>query len=596
MRRISFRNKLFLSYSVVMFSIVVFVLSFFYVYTSRSIETREQENLSRLAQKTVSELDNLFADMDKIALYASTNPNVRSAFQDFSMQKLPTISLEVRIANILSSISVPNSASRFRVSMYNRNANFITMGISTNPQMSNALLESAAYPQWYDALPVVRNGRSIYSHTDDWSKSETPYISVLREVYSQATHLPTGVVQVQAPYILLQNILGNVGADTSAYLLCFEHEQAAYPQVVCADQGEEVRTIVSQRAFSGTTKQSIYCMQPSVYSDWMLILTEPRTKANQLIQPLLILVALLGASTLGLGALFVYIISWEVTRPLRQLSANIENVSLHNLSLQIPNELGRDELAQINDAFKNMFTCLEGSMNEVVQLKAHELQAHMVALQSQMDPHFLFNVIAVIKAMSHEKCNDDIEKVCDYLSDTLRYVSTYSDTSVPLGRELENAENYLRIMKYRFEEKLDYHLEIEPAVWFEPTSVLKLSLQPLLENCFQHAFADKQPPWKIIVRACVYDDRWEASVQDNGNGISSQTVESLFKQAEEFIRQPSEQLLALKLGGMGLVNTLVRLKLRYREQMVFRIETPETGGTIITIGGVYDDTGASGRG
>ena len=299
----------------------------------------------------------------------------------------------------------------------------------------------------------------------------------------------------------------------------------------------------------------------------------------------LIFVVIIGLSILAVGIASVYWISHEVTRPLRQLSENIENVSLSNLSLQIPNAAGRDEFVQINESFEHMFACLENSMNEVVQLKAHELKAHMLALQSQMDPHFMFNVISVIKAMSHENDNDDIDKVCDYMADTLRYVSSYRDTDVPLGKELENAENYLHLMKYRFEDKLQYTMEIDPTVLFEDAQIPKLSLQPLIENCFQHAFGHQPPPWNITVRGSIHNGMWRISVQDNGEGISPEVVERLYAQADEFIRQPSDRLLTLKVGGMGLVNTLVRLKLRYKDKMIFNIETAPDGGSIITIGG-----------
>lgn len=580
----TFRNRLVISFSLLVVSLVAVTVLFFFFYTYRDIETRAQENLGRLAQRTANELESLFSEMDKLSIYISTNPGVSRAFQDFSKESLPSIALEVRILNILSSVSVPNSASRFRVSLFNHNANFITTGVNTEIRVVNDILQSDGYRDWYAALPVQRNRRQLYSHKDYWSSASLPYVSVLREIYSSVLRSPTGIVQVQAPYAMLEDILSFGDNGTEAYLILDPTQPPCYPYGLSPEQQQESFDILQQNASLGTTSLNLYCTQLSE-SGWTLILTEPRYNSTRLVQSLLLVLATLGVCMAGMGILFVCFVSWEVTRPLRQLGRSIDQVSLSNLSLQIPNTSGRDELTQLNDSFKNMFACLESSMNEIVQTKAHELQAHMVALQSQMDPHFLFNVIAIIKAMSHEKCNDDIEKVCDYLSDTLRYTSSYQDTLVPLGKELDNAENYLRIMQYRFEEKLCYRIEPDASALLQQANIPKLSLQPLLENCFQHAFAQKQPPWRITVQASIEGDIWRITVRDNGHGITAETIAQLEKKAAEFIAQPSEQILSLKLGGMGLLNTLVRLRLRYKEQMIFQIVTLPQGGSAITIGG-----------
>jgi len=370
--------------------------------------------------------------------------------------------------------------------------------------------------------------------------------------------------------------------------------KTGYPAAASEKEWELCLAAVSADIPTGKLNGKIYSMQASSFAGWTLLLVQPAETSANLVRPLLLVLLMMGISLLVVGGVCVAVVSWQVTRPLRALSENIKKVSPKNLTLHIPNNAGRDELAEINTAFDDMFICLQNSMDEVVRLKAHEVQAHMVALQSQMNPHFLFNVISGIKAMSYEHNYREIDRICDYMANTLRYISSYSDTLVPIGSELENAEDYLQIMRFRFGVRLSYDISADANILVTPTLIPKLCVQPLLENCFQHAFRDKLCPWSIHVAACIDGEQWRVTVTDNGAGIAPETVEQLLKRADEFLKQPSERLMEMTPGGMGLVNTIVRLRLRYKQDMIFEVTYPPEGGTCITIGGlVQHDTNSS---
>ena len=113
----------------------------------------------------------------------------------------------------------------------------------------------------------------------------------------------------------------------------------------------------------------------------------------------------------------------------------------------------------------------------------------MIALQSQVNPHFICNILTIIKAMSKEQDTEKIGQICDYLARMLRYISAYDEEGVPMREEITDAETYLNLMKIRYEGLFDYELYINSKLDIDAFRVPKLFLQPLLELSLIHIWA-----------------------------------------------------------------------------------------------------------
>ena len=116
----------------------------------------------------------------------------------------------------------------------------------------------------------------------------------------------------------------------------------------------------------------------------------------------------------------IFVITRKATQPLQELTDSVRQVSLSNLSLEMDFSDYPDEISGLNEAFAKMFQRLQQSMDEVVRMQAYEARANMIALQAQMDPHFLYNTLTVIKALSREGNTRQIALTCDYLVKMLR--------------------------------------------------------------------------------------------------------------------------------------------------------------------------------
>lgn len=215
-------------------------------------------------------------------------------------------------------------------------------------------------------------------------------------------------------------------------------------------------------------------------------------------------------------------------------------------------------------------------MDELIVTRSHEMKTHFLALQFQIDLHLIHNTLALIDAYARDGSMSRITDVTSHLSGILRYISSFNDSLVPIGRELAHVESYLALMKRRYESQLEYIVESDKVFDLDIT-VPKLILQPIVENAFYHGFKGKLPPWLIEISTYTEGDLWYIAIQDNGSGMEENQIRKFYKRADYVINNPSKNIKNLQLGGMGLINIYVRLKLLYKEKCTFTIKNNEKG-------------------
>ena len=207
----------------------------------------------------------------------------------------------------------------------------------------------------------------------------------------------------------------------------------------------------------------------------------------------------------------------------------------------------------------------------------------MLALQSLMNPHFIYNNLAAIGAMADEGLTADIKTMCEDISQILRYVSSGAENGVEMREEIAHTEKYLKCMKVRYGDKLDYSIDIPEEML--GIVVPKLVVQPLVENSINHGF-DVSPPWKLGLRGSIEGKLWRIEVSDDGIGFEPEALARLHEQIGRWA--DSGGLPPLGLGGMGLLNIVLRLRMLYGEDFVFDVAEAPGGGAHVSVGGRID--------
>jgi two-component system sensor histidine kinase YesM len=267
--------------------------------------------------------------------------------------------------------------------------------------------------------------------------------------------------------------------------------------------------------------------------------------------------------------------SRKMTQPIRTLCEQLASIDLSDPVTISKVDTDMIELDMLSSSVTKMNQKLIDSFDDILTLKTAEMQSRLMALQSQMQPHFLYNTLSTINALNEQNDREAITRICRGLSQMLRYVSSKED-DVSIFDEVRFLRNYMDIMQERFPSS---ELEINIPLEMMQIRVPKLILQPLAENAFKYS---GRTDTCITVQGHVSDEQWIIDVTDNGAGFNEEQTDAIKRKTDEVEKDPSA--LSAKIDGMGLVNIYSRLKLFYREDMLFRI-SPGSGGKV-EIGGL----------
>lgn len=266
-------------------------------------------------------------------------------------------------------------------------------------------------------------------------------------------------------------------------------------------------------------------------------------------------------------SILITIFSRLVTAPLEYLTQKIRKVEQGNLETR--SRLSRkDELGDISNSFNQMVQEIT-KLTERIKTEQDQKRKHELSLiQSQINPHFFYNVLDLIYVMCFQKEAREAAVVTKYLADYYRGSLSNGKEFISLREEFDIVRSYLFIQKYRYNDILDYELSLQPSV--ENCLIPKMTLQPLVENALYHGLKESSHKGKIIVSArrnsgCIF-----LCVSDNGTGMNEAFVRRLLQSGESQ-------------NHFGLKSVTLRLTLYYNDACRFRIFSKENSGTTILI-------------
>jgi two-component system sensor histidine kinase YesM len=228
-------------------------------------------------------------------------------------------------------------------------------------------------------------------------------------------------------------------------------------------------------------------------------------------------------------------------------------------------------------------------IKEIISYKQHDnvssilwQQAKFSELQSQINPHFLYNTLESIRGQAIGDDNIKIADMTEALAKYFRYSISKESDIVTLKQEIENIRNYIRIQQYRFEDRFEFKVYIDEQDYAMLCKMPKMSLQPIVENSVYHGLESKISDGLISLRVEKSDKRIRIFVQDNGQGIPYEKLKFLQKQLEEtdgiLVQSELEDHI-----GIALLNVNHRIKLMYGNEYGLFISSTLDLGTEVMI-------------
>lgn len=266
------------------------------------------------------------------------------------------------------------------------------------------------------------------------------------------------------------------------------------------------------------------------------------------------------------------LMAWSVAKPIQQLVKEMKKVEKGNFDVHLTDS-SNSEVGVLSKAFTKMLKEIKDLINEKYNIGLKQKEAELYALQSQINPHFMYNTLENIAFMVEEGEQDSVVEMVTNLGRMLRYSLGNKEQMVPLKMELRHVEDYLMIQQARFEDTLRYSVIVNSASLEKFTP--KFILQPLIENIFLHAFIPGQI-LQITLKVIKEKNNIKIIIEDNGKGIDSLKLELIR------IRLNTEHLIH-KEDSFGLSNVNRRLILHFGSTYFLRIESEKGKGTTVTV-------------
>lgn len=281
------------------------------------------------------------------------------------------------------------------------------------------------------------------------------------------------------------------------------------------------------------------------------------------------------AFTVFVVLVLYFIFSGKMSEPARRLKKAMQQVQKGNLAVHVEVK-NKDEMGYLSEGFNKMVKDLQYYIEEVYVAKIYQKEAELQALKMQIQPHYLYNTLDVIRMTALE--NDDLEaaSLIESLSKQLRYVISTVNDEVPLYMELDSIKEYFVIAKARHDNRISVNINVSEKD--KNLKVVKLILQPAVENAIKHGLINKKDSGVVDITVKRFEEYLEIVVMDNGIGISNEKTQNIKRILDDDMIDGKEK----DLVGVGLKNVYDRIKKRCGEEYGFNIISYEKMGTIIT--------------
>ncbi|WP_308636166.1 sensor histidine kinase [Paenibacillus silvisoli] len=449
--------------------------------------------------------------------------------------------------------------------------------VNLRQQATNAPSEEP----WYAQAAHSRKFRSLESGYNGESDGEGSFLVFHRILINIADKKPLAAVSITYNLKEVKRILQDISGKSGEYIGIFNESNRLFytdgPKLAESETARLLRAIPAEakdtesRSWSidGERYLAIYNVSP--HNGWKLVTLTPYSVLNEEASHARFINLLVGAAAVVLLISVIVVAANAITRRLMKLSRQIGMLGDGNFEVQSELE-GTDEIAHLSRKYNQMIVRINDLIAERYEMQLNERTARLIALEAQINPHFLYNALQAISTEAIVSGMDTIQEMVDALASSLRYSIKEAET-VRVKEELAYIGDYMLLQQARFGTRLRLQVEAEEAA--TEAWIPKMILQILVENTIKHGLEQMTGEMEVKVKAEAVDGQLLLTVSDNGPGIAANRLAEIRAYLDNQELEYRE--------GIGLNNVNARIKLLFGQESTLQIRSDPGAGTDVLV-------------
>ncbi|HBE78138.1 MAG TPA: two-component sensor histidine kinase [Firmicutes bacterium] len=433
-----------------------------------------------------------------------------------------------------------------------------------------------------ERIRIISNRDLSYYHNNPY---DSRIVSMVAPIFREMTHEFLGVIIIDVDISMIPEFCQNIKIGKTGFFYIIDKNKNLLLNLAPNRQRNILPNYHLNKLFCKSKGSFIEKMRGKNYfiiyntsqlTGWKIIgqvpLAEIMKEANQIKNVTIISIVICAICVV----LLYFFISDKLTLPIRNLKEKMKQAASGNLDVKVASK-NHDEIDSLGISFNKMIEkikiLMENSILEQKNLKKAELRT----MQAQINPHFLYNTLDAIVWMAELKKNEQVIELVNALSNFFRITLSKGKDWIPVKEEVEHIKSYLAIQKIRYRDILDY--EIRVADEMLDYKILKLTLQPLVENALYHGIKNKRGGGRIIITGTINGNgNLNFMVSDDGIGITPEKLAEILSGLNDETAE-----IIIKESGFGIKNVNNRIKLYYGKEYGLTIQSKYGKGTAVSI-------------